>query len=171
MCTPPAILGAQAAGGAAQTVGSFYAAKSQQSQFRLQADMADLQARQALLAGEREQQRSRLATGALKSRQIVTMAANGVDLSSGTPNAVLTSTDVMGQIDANTIEQNALMEAWGYRTEASMDRARAKSISPGMAAGTTLLGSATQVASSWYSFNKAGAMPSGGQPKTGGWWG
>ncbi|MBP6464971.1 MAG: hypothetical protein KA324_13645 [Rubrivivax sp.] len=169
MCTPTAVLGMSAAGAASQTVGSFYAAKSQRDQMRLQADMADVQARQALLAGEREQQRSRLATANLKSRQTVAMAANGVALDSGTPNAVLTSTDVMGEIDANTIEQNALAQAWGYRTQAGMDRARANAINPGMSAATTLLGSATQVASTWYGMKKAGALDPAPTPYTGVW--
>ena len=124
----------------------------------LQADMADMQAGQALQAGAREKQRSQLATGNLKSKQIANMAANGVALDGGSQNAVLTSTDVLGEADAQTIEHNALMSAWGYRTEANMTRARAGAISPGMAAATTLIGSATQVASSWYAFDKAGAF-------------
>ena len=99
------------------------------------------------------------------------MAANGVALDSGTPNAVLTSTDVMGEIDANTIEQNALAQAWGYRTQAGMDRARANAINPGMSAATTLLGSATQVASTWYGMKygmkKAGALDPAPTPYTG----
>lgn len=145
--------------------------------------MADMQAGQALQAGEREQQRSRLSTGQLKSKQIASMAANGIALDGGTANAVLTSTDVLGEVDANTIEQNALMSAWGYRTEAAMGRARAKAISPKMAAATTLLGSATQVASSWYSMNKGGLFagadvtkanlsndPIGSLGKSRGWW-
>lgn len=165
-------MGAQAAGAASQTVGSFYAAKAQRDQMKLQADMADMQARQALLAGEREQQRSRMTTANLKSRQTVAMAANGVALDSGTPNAVLTSTDVMGEIDARTIEQNAVMQAWGYRTEAAMDRARAKSINPALSAATTLLGSATQVASTWYRFKKTGGTdpaPAPSVPYSGVW--
>jgi hypothetical protein len=32
---------------------------------------------------------------------------------------VLTSTDVMGQIDKNTIAANAVRSAWGYRTQAT----------------------------------------------------
>ena len=110
----------------------------------------------------------RVADG-LKSRQTVAMAANGVALDSGTPNAVLTSTDVMGEIDANTIEQNALAQAWGYRTQAGMDRARANAINPGMSAATTLLGSATQVASTWYGMKKAGALDPAPTPYTGVW--
>jgi hypothetical protein len=157
------MLGAQAAAGASQTVGAYYAAQSQRSQLGLQADIAEIQAGQALKAGEREQQRSRLATGQLKSRQIASMAANGVALNEGSPNAVLTSTDVLGEIDAQTIKQNAVMQAWGHRTEATMARANAKAISPGMAAASTLVGAASQVASTWMRFNSAGmtGKPSG----------
>ena len=45
MCTANAALGAQAFGGAAQTVGSYYAASAQRAQLRAQADIADIQAR------------------------------------------------------------------------------------------------------------------------------
>lgn len=162
MCTPALAIATQAAGAASQTVGSWYSAKSQQSSLALQADLADINAQQALLSGQRETQRARLATAGLKSRQRAAMAANGVDLGSGSALNVLTSTDLLGEIDANTIESNAIQAAWGYRTQASQARSQAKAISPFASAASTLIGGAGQVASSWYSFNKAGAFGQAG---------
>lgn len=167
-------LALMAAGAASNVVGSYQSAKGQQSALRFQADIADQNARIAELGaqselqrGQREEQATRLKTAQLKSTQRVAMAANGIDLGEGSATDILTSTDVMGEVDANTIAANAVRSAWGYRTqgmnaknEALMKRATASGISPGMAATSSLLGSAGQVAGAWYSLNKAGAFDS-----------
>lgn len=165
-------LALMAAGAASNVVGSYYSAKGQQSALRFQADIADTNARIAelgaqseLVRGQREEQGTRLKTAHLKSAQRVALAANGIDLGEGSATDILTSTDVMGEIDANTIAANAVRQAWGYRTqgmnfqnEALMKRATASGISPGTSAATTLLSSAGQVAGAWYSLDKLGAF-------------
>lgn len=167
-----ASLAASAAGGAMNTVGSYYGALGQKSALKFQATMAELNAkaaesdaRNSLLRGEREEQRLRLDTAQLKSSQRVSMAGNGVDLGSDTAAAVLTSTDVLGEIDANQTKANALREAWGHRTEAVsyrndalMKRATAGAISPGMAAFSTLLTSAAQVGSQYAAGMESGSF-------------
>ena len=96
------------------------------------------------------------------------MAANGIDLGSETAVNILTSTDVMGEIDANTVAANAARSAWGYRTEgvnfrndALLKRSSAGSINPMMRTGTTLLTGATDVAKSYYMLDKVGAFSRG----------
>lgn len=162
----------QIGGAASSAVGSYYGAKSQASTLNFQAGMADTNARMsetaaqgALMRGQRESGALTLKAGQLKGRQRAAMAANGIDLGEGNAAEIQASTDVMKEIDANTIESNAVMEAWGYRTqgvnasnEALMARATAGSISPFGSAAGSLLGSAGSVASSWYSMNKAGAL-------------
>jgi hypothetical protein len=103
--------------------------------------------------------------GHLKARQRVGQAAGGIDLGTGSAAEVRASTDIMKEIDANTLGANAVRSAWGqrmqgtnYQNQALMARANAAAISPGAAAATSLLGSAGKVASSWYAFNKAGAF-------------
>jgi hypothetical protein len=71
----------------------------------------------------------------------------------------------MGEIDANTLEANAIKNAWGYKTQAVnqrnqalTSRSAASSISPGTAAMTSLIGSGSQVAAGWYR-NQGGAQP------------
>jgi hypothetical protein len=169
-----ASLGMQGAGALTSAVGAYYGAKVQKSNLAAQADMADLNARMAetgaemeLMRGQRMEQGAMLRTAQIKSSQRASMAANGVDLGSDTAVNVLTSTDTMGQIDANTIAANAVRSAWGYRTQATnyqnqalIQRASANSINPGMSAMSSLLGSAGQVASSWYAMNKVGALTS-----------
>jgi hypothetical protein len=84
------------------------------------------------------------------------MAANGVDLGEGNPNDVLTTTKYMGTRDALQIHDNAMMQAWGYRTQqagmlvdANRADKEADTISPWMAAGTSLLTGASRVSSVW----------------------
>ena len=115
---PMASLGMQAAGAAMGTVGSYYSARNTKSNLQLQANLADtnaqiaeLGAQSALAQGAKEEQRSRLQTTALKKSQRVALAANGVDLGQGSAAEILTSTDLMGDIDANTIKANAVRNA------------------------------------------------------------
>lgn len=79
---------------------------------------------------------------------------------------MLTSTDVLGAIDANTANANAVRAAWGYRTQATNyandalnKRAADGAISPFLSGASSLLGGAGQVASSWYRLNKPGMAP------------
>ena len=188
---PMASLGMQAAGAAMGTVGSYYSAQNTKSNLQMQANLADtnaqiaeLGAQSALAQGAKEEQRSRLQTTALKKSQRVALAANGVDLGQGSAAELLTSTDLMGDIDANTIKANAVRSAWGYRTQATnyqnqalMDRAAAGAISPGAGAVASLLVSAGSVVQSWYQFNQAGAKGFGKKAvmqdsgkATGSWW-
>ncbi len=162
MCSPTIALASMGAGTAASTVGAYYAAQSQKDALNLRADLNERQAQQVLEAGQREEQRSRLATARLKSTQRAGIAANGLDVGSAAD--LLTSTDLMGEADAQTIRANAVRQAFGYRSEATMQRASAGAISPGMAAATTLMGQAGQVASGWYRLNQAGALST---PSTG----
>lgn len=161
-----------AAGAGSSAIGSYYGAKNQASNLRYQADIAEVNARVAdlgakseMLRGEREVQSSKLKTAQLKSAQRASLAANGVDLGEGSAVNILSSTDVMGEIDADTIAANAVRSAWGYRTqannaraEATVGRGTASGINPTAAATSSLLGGSGQVASSWYTMNKAGAF-------------
>mgnify|MGYP000869388428 FL=1 len=161
-------VGLAATGAAANGVGAYYGAKSQKSSLEFQAQMDDINARLAessaqtiMFQGQREEQRSRLQTAQMKSAQRVALAANGVDLTEGSAAEILTSTDVLGEVDANTIHANAVRAAWGQRTQATNlqidamgKRSAARAINPNTAAASTLLSGATQVASSWYTGTK-----------------
>jgi len=180
--------------------------KSQKLELDLKATISGINARLAetaaqttLLTGQRQEQGQRLKTAQLKSTQRNQMAARGIDLRSDTALNILTTTDVMGEIDAQTIEANAVRAAWGYRTEGvnyQIDAAMAAAngnmavanaganaaannasanvpvaqnmpvaarggytrVSTGAAIASSLLGSATNIASTYYTLNKAGAF-------------
>jgi hypothetical protein len=204
-------------GAASSATGAYYGAQSQKQQLEFQSgisginakstrDMADINlesaqntvdinsrmaetaAQQTLLTGQREEQKSRIATANLKGTQRAQLAANGVDLGEGSAANVLTSTDLMGEIDAKTIQSNAVRSAWGYRTQSVLDnnavmtsaisrngqalmqagnydsqaatsRASAGAVNPGSSAFTSLLGNAGSVASSWYQYTKNDIAP------------
>lgn len=166
------LLAAQGASAAASAVGSFYGARSQQIAARGAAAIADINAGQSELAAQQELARGNAEVaaasqraGQVKGAQRAALAANGVDLGTGSAAEMLTSTDLQKENDINTITANAVRAAWGQRMQATnfknkalTKRASADSISPGMSAFTSLLGGATQVASSWYMMNKAGVF-------------
>lgn len=162
------------AGVASNTVGSYWSAQNTKITLEGQAALADINARiselgaqQELIKGEREVGQVTMRAGQLKSAQRTSMAANGIDLGEGNAAEIQASTDLMKEIDKNTVEANAVRSAWGYRTqgmnyqnEALVKRGSAGGISPGMSAFGSLIGSAGQVASTWYTMNKAGAFNS-----------
>ena len=157
------------AGMVSGAIGSYYSAKNQKIQLEGQARLdeinariAELGAQQELLRGEKEVGQISMQAGRLKSAQRVALAANGVDLGEGNAAELQASTDLMKEIDMNTVQANAIRSAWGYRTQgvnavnsAIARRATGAGISPGGQAFTTLLGSAGQVAGSWYQMTKA----------------
>lgn len=172
MCSPSMALGAQAAGAASSAVGSIFGAIGQKAGLKAQARMAELNAqmldedaRYARMRGAQEETSLRLSAAQLKSRQKASMGANNVDMSEGSALNTLVSTDYMTESDAITIQRNTAHEARAIRAgatskrnEAIMARGEASGISPLMSGVTSLIGGAGQVASSWYSMNKAGAF-------------
>ena len=155
---------------ATSAIGSYFGAATKKDVINGQASVADRNARiselgaqSALMQGQQQVGALTLRAGQLKSSQRAAMAANGIDLGTGNAAELQASTDIMKEIDANTLTANAVRSAWGYRTqamnfknEALTRRASAGALSPGMAAAGSLLGSAGSVASSWYGMNKAG---------------
>lgn len=148
--------------GATTAYGNSKAAKgAAQANARIQdlnAQMAEWQAADAIKRGDRAAGVSRMRTRQFKGGQRAAMAANGVDLSFGSALDILNDTDQFGEIDAETIRDNAAREAWALRqqaaglsVDATMYRARAAGESPLMAASTSLLTSAGRVADRWYS--------------------
>lgn len=156
-------MGMQGFGAITSAIGAQSQAQSTQNNYNFQAQMSDINARMAesdaqaqLAAGNKAVQNSELKTAQLKSSQRASMAANGVDLGSDSAVNILSSTDYMGQVDANQISANAIRAAGNARmqgvnatNQANMSRAMASSINPSQAAMTSLLGSAASVAPYW----------------------
>lgn len=165
-------LAMQGFGVGTSTMGAFFNAQGQRSSLKseaaiaeLNAKMADMSSQTALLSGQRQEQAVKLNAAQIKSAQRTSMAANGVDLGSTTAVNILTSTDVLSEVDAATVSANAARSAFGYQTQALNFRnkarsatATAKGINPLLAAGGTLLAGAGTVAQSWYKLDQQGAF-------------
>jgi hypothetical protein len=154
------------------TVGAYFATAGKQSFLGTEAGLNDINARLsedsakgALLQGQREVQKSEMATTNLEHTQTADYAARGVDVNAGgTVGNVKSTTQIMGAIDANTINANAVRSAWGYRTQASnfadqaiLQRGQSASLSPMESAEGQFLTSASQVAMNGYMMSKSGA--------------
>ncbi|GAB5471755.1 MAG: phage protein [Rhodospirillales bacterium] len=94
----------------------------------------DRLAEDARARGRVEEQRQRQQSGQLKARQAAALAANGLDLSSGSPLRVLGDSAALGEVDALQIRANAEREAFSrqvratdFRNEAILSRQRGRS--------------------------------------------
>lgn len=173
-------------GAISSAIGSYYSAKTQQNQLKSQALTMDFQksisqinARQAefsaqtmLESGNRQVGVITMRAGNVKSGARASMAARGIQLGEGSAADVIATTDLMKEIDALNISANAVQaaesartQAQNYQTQATMQGVSsanlltsAGSISPGMSAGTSLLGSASTIASTYYRDAKMQAL-------------
>ena len=165
-----AIMGMQAVGAGASAIGAYGQAKSQKSALGFQAQMADANAqlaeRRAQIAldqGAYQAMEIERSGARAKGSQLASFGAKGVVLGEGTALAVVAGTEMVSAEDAQQARINAVRAAWGHRTDATnmrnegiAARANAKGINPWGAASTSLLGSATSMASSYYGMKKAG---------------
>ena len=120
----------------------------------MNAEIADRNARDALERGQREEQQKRLEIANLTGRQRAAAAANGVDVSWGSPLDAIVDTAMMGELDALTIRSNSAREAYDYkvsatnsRADASLSLSNAKSAKSGgyLSAFGTVLGGAGEI--------------------------
>lgn len=122
------------------------------------AQIARWQAEDAITRGQNEEAAHRLKVAQTAGSQRALMAARGLSLDSGSPLDILTGTELMGEMDALTIRDNANRDAWAYTNKASEYTAnsqllenRADAESPWASAGGTLLTQGGAVAEKWYS--------------------
>ena len=156
-----------------QAIGSVYSAyagaKAQSYALKKQAEImannrqiAQMGAESAFRAGEAQIAQITYKAGQRKASQRAAFAANGVALNGGGSVAeVLTSGDIMKEIDRDTAEMNALANAWGYKRQASQyGMASMSALVKGDYAGSTGISSAvgslvengTVVADRWYKY-------------------
>lgn len=107
--------------GKAQAAASNYNAKVAE----MNATLADRRARDAIDRGAKEEQRKRMEIAQLQGQQRAALAANGLDLSFGSPLDTLVDTAMMGELDALTIRTNAAREAYDQDVQGTNLRADA----------------------------------------------
>lgn len=86
-------------------------------QFQRNADYADFKAGDAKIRGDKEALETKKKTKTLIGRQRAAMAAQGIDIGSGSALDIQMETAELGAMDALTIKNNAFREAMGYRIE------------------------------------------------------
>jgi hypothetical protein len=169
-------------------IGSYYAAQNQKAQLdsqassmrfqseisQLNAAQAEFTAQQILRAGQQKQGQIGLRAGKIKSSQRASMAARGIDLGVGSAVETIATTDLMKEIDMLTVNADtvrsseaARLQRQNYLTASALQDVSASnlaasgdSISPFMAAGSSILGSAGSVANAWYQDRKLAAIAS-----------
>lgn len=123
------------------------------------AGLQKIAANDAIAEGEQAAQDQMRKVSQMKADQTVVAAANGLDVSQGTPASLLADTQYMGDIDTARIKRNAARQAWGHGVDgtnmtntANMLGATADGINP-VADG--LLAGAGSVASNWGGISKS----------------
>lgn len=160
-----------AAGGAFSLIGALTKANNtvtadnaQANQLQTNAVNAEQAAASAVTTGIATAANTETKGAQTVAAQRAAMAANGIDVNAaGTAQNVQASTQYVTDQSVQTITANAARAAMGYTQQSQSDaansaayRAAASSVSPAMAGATSLLTSATGVASNWYRNQRAG---------------
>jgi len=141
-----ASLGLNLASAATSAMGQYRQAGAitEQGQYAAQAalqnaTLAKAQATDATTRGAYAESLQRQGTRQLIGSQRAALAAQGVDIGSGTALDVQSSTAYLGELDALMVRNNAAREAWGYQVEAGgytqqaqMAKAQAENTAAGM---------------------------------------
>jgi hypothetical protein len=90
----------------------------------LNADLAESQSGDALKRAEGAVRDNKNQTRQKVGAQRASLAASGVDVGSGSAAQLQQDTELTGVQDEQTIRNNAIREAWGYRIQASNARAQ-----------------------------------------------
>ena len=158
-------------------IGSYFAAENQKNQLKMQAQnqkfasqmaainaqASEFSAQTAMLAGQQAIARYTMGAGQARASAVAAMAARGIQGGVGSTKEVLGSMDLINKIDQLTMNSNMVrqaeayrMQALNYTTQSEMANLSARnlgssadSISSGMQAYSSLLGSATDISQSW----------------------
>lgn len=144
------------AGTALSAYGQYQQASAARDAARYNQKVAEIQASDALDRGDQEQAMLGRKVADLRGRQRVAMAKSGLDLSEGSPAAILDQTDYYGLEDQRTIANNARREAAGYANRGNLAGMQADGMDPLLATGGSLLTNAGTVADKWYRYNYGG---------------
>ncbi|SRR6266705_231569 len=177
MADPITILGvggavASGVGGLIQGVGAKFSGDAQASAYRYKAGVAQLNkqiseqnAKWALEGGDIKSMEEGLRAGQEIGQTKVAQAASGIDVNTGSNEAVRTTQTKVAQFDQNVIQWDAAKTAWGFEAKAATDTAESRldlaAADTAEKAGTiseigSFIGGASSVASKWYQGKSTG---------------
>ena len=161
-------VGTVAGGIATQNASNYQAAVANNN-----AIVAQQNATRAEQAGSAAAENQSLKGSAELAKVKVAQAANGVDVNSGSALDVQVGERETNQLDTETVFQNDLMKAYGYRvnaenfhSEAELDTAKADEAVPASVLSATggLLSSASSIGGKWSGSVNANSLFGGGSP-------
>lgn len=151
----------QSLGAVTSAAGAFTKANTERETATYNAKMADAAAINAQRVGDSQAQKLYAQTNQLKGTQRASLAARGLDLGSGSPLDILTSTDVMGAADQATLKTNTQNDVQAAQNKAAYYRSQASNASPFVSAATSLVTGAGKVSDKWYDYKKSGMFSNG----------
>lgn len=86
--------------------------------FKINSRIADIQAEQTLSDGREAVTKHQTATRQLIGAQRASLAAQGIDVESGSALDIQADTRYLSKLDTITMENNAFRTAWGYKMDA-----------------------------------------------------
>lgn len=98
----------------------------QAKEYAFNAEMAEIQASEATRIGQKEASDLLVDVGVLKGAQTAALAAQGIEISSGSAAEIQKQTSESALKDAMTIRNNAWRESFGYRVQASGYRSKSR---------------------------------------------
>jgi hypothetical protein len=122
----PITLTLVAAGIGMQAFGGYQASKARAAQDRENAHRARMLADDALQRGEEKAGIVELASSRRQASQVAGYAHANIDPTSGSAARVVSTTAMIGALDAAIVRNNAYREAWGYELTASSLDVQAK---------------------------------------------
>lgn len=154
----PLAIGASVLGGITSAVGAVMTGQSNAAMYSYRAKAAENMADYQRQVGEVEGQRQQMKTAAQLGSQRAAYAANGIDVSSGSPVDVAASTAKLGKLDELIIRSGAENKALALENDAMLDRAAAKNAKTEgfLKAGTSILGTVGSVSDKWLSYKRTG---------------
>ena len=182
MCNPTAMMIASAGSTIFSTLGAYAQARAEKQQLKYQATIdeqnrriAEYNKEAAIERGDIEEKQRRLEISRDQGTQLAFLASHGVDVGSGSSLDILSDTAFTGELDALTIKDNAMREAFGYEVDAynkaasaSMKRTAADNISPAGSALATFATGASKTGAKYYDLKSQGAWATkpGSVPRT-----
>ncbi|TDY26305.1 hypothetical protein B0G81_6815 [Paraburkholderia sp. BL6665CI2N2] len=157
--------GAVRQGQAASAAASYQAEVAKNNQI-----VANAYSKQAMDDGENQVAAKQQQTSQMIGAERAAMAANGVDLDSGSALRIQGDTAKLGDVDAMTIRNNAARQAYGYQLQglsysqqASLDEASSSNAqTAGYVNGfSSILSGASSVGSKWAQYKTNGLFSSG----------
>ena len=126
MCEPitatTAALYLAGAGTAISAYGAYQQGQNQKKIANYTAQANEYQAQDVIQRASISADQQRAKVRQIMGTQTAIMGASGAEVGSGTLGSVLNQTATLGELDARTIENNAMKEAWGYRSQSQLGK-------------------------------------------------